>query len=108
MRREYVIAGLIFLLLIGIAAAEWADRNGWIAHRLKLNVTYGDTWKTGEERDCNSELVGGDLTLACGIHAGEMTNSRIWDVTLHGRVTDEEISWLCRHDETAITCKPSN
>jgi hypothetical protein len=108
MRREYIIAGLIFLSLVGIAAGWRFERKGPIGHGLQMNVTYSENWKAGEERDCNSEMVGGDLMLACAMYPGEMVHSRVWDVTLQGRVTNKEINWTCRHDGTSIVCRPSD
>jgi hypothetical protein len=106
MRRKYIVSCLIFLFA-AIASAWWADGKSWISHRLQMTVAYAETWKAGEERDCNSEMAGADLMLACAILPGEITQSRTWDVTLRGRVTYRETNWMCRHDGTSIVCKPT-
>jgi hypothetical protein len=94
--------------MAGIVADRWSDGKGWIAHKLRVNVTYAETWKVGEERDCNSEMAGGDLMLACAMYPSEQLSARVWDVTLHGRVTNEEINWMCRRDETSIVCRSTD
>jgi hypothetical protein len=107
MRREYIIACLILLLVMGVLAARWADRRDWISHSMQVNVMYADTWKAGEVRDCNSVMSGSDVILACAMYPGEIVRARPWNVTLHGRIGGEERNWMCRHDQISIVCKPS-
>ena len=97
---------LAFVIAIGVALYDAADKDGWIPHTRTLSVWMQHDWLVGEFKTCSLEGTAKVPVLSCEANNGAYHDM---SVEFHGSLepleAGKESRWNCQRKSESVSCK---